>query len=172
MSAENIGYFAKQVCLDMEIHASTLRRWCAALERKGYKFDKNENNQRIFYERDYKALREIKKSLASGISFVDAINLTVSMHSTNNMVEKAPGDQKGEMRLQERDYEIIANLLQEAIQRTATKEREAFEKLLENKLAERDKLFFEELQKHQSLLEEQRENDKTSPWWKWFAKKR
>ncbi|WP_446728249.1 hypothetical protein [Peribacillus sp. TH16] len=49
------------------------------LEKLGYTFDRNEKEQRIYQERDFKALRELKKLLANNISFVDAIKAVVSM---------------------------------------------------------------------------------------------
>ncbi|MBJ8113146.1 MerR family transcriptional regulator [Bacillus cereus group sp. N6] len=62
------GYFSKQVCEDLNLTASTLRRWSIAFESKGYEFEKNEKGQRIYFERDYRILREYKRLLDQGIS--------------------------------------------------------------------------------------------------------
>jgi DNA-binding transcriptional MerR regulator len=62
------GYFSKQVCEDLNLTASTLRRWSIAFESKGYQFEKNEKGQRIYFERDYRIIREYKRLLEQGIS--------------------------------------------------------------------------------------------------------
>lgn len=60
-NAEEFGYFAKDVAVDIEITTSTLRRWSNELEKEGYTFQRNVKDQRIYYERDFKAFRELKK---------------------------------------------------------------------------------------------------------------
>ena len=55
------GYFSKDVAIELEITTSTLRRWSIELEKEGYSFHRNEKDQRIYYERDFKAFRELKK---------------------------------------------------------------------------------------------------------------
>lgn len=62
------GYFSKQVCEDLNLTASTLRRWSIAFESKGYQFEKNEKGQRIYFERDYRIIREYKRLLEQGVS--------------------------------------------------------------------------------------------------------
>ncbi|GIN87588.1 hypothetical protein J6TS2_39740 [Heyndrickxia sporothermodurans] len=72
---QTFGYFSKDVALELEITTSTLRRWSIELEKLGYVFDRNDKEQRIYYERDFKALRELKKLLAHNVSFTDAVRL-------------------------------------------------------------------------------------------------
>ncbi|MBK5482857.1 MerR family transcriptional regulator [Peribacillus sp. TH16] len=78
-NSQPFGYFSKDAALELEITTSILRRWSIELEKLGYTFDRNEKEQRIYQERDFKALRELKKLLANNISFVDAIKAVVSM---------------------------------------------------------------------------------------------
>ena len=67
-----MGLFSKQVALDLEINPNTLRRWCLELEKQGFDFERNENEQRIFYDRDLVALSEVKKLLGQRQSMEDA----------------------------------------------------------------------------------------------------
>ncbi|CUB08943.1 hypothetical protein BN2127_JRS1_00727 [Bacillus cereus] len=67
------GYFSKQVCEDLNLTASTLRRWSIAFESKGYQFEKNEKGQRIYFERDYRVIREYKRLLEQGVSAEQAL---------------------------------------------------------------------------------------------------
>jgi DNA-binding transcriptional MerR regulator len=78
-NAEKFGYFAKDVATDLEITTSTLRRWSLKLEELGYLFERNEKDQRIYYERDFKAFRELRKLITNSVSFEDAIKAVVSM---------------------------------------------------------------------------------------------
>ncbi|KAB2486561.1 DUF3967 domain-containing protein [Priestia endophytica] len=55
------AYSTKQAADNLGISTSTLRKWCLLLEKEEYIFDRNENNNRIFYDTDLLALRHIKK---------------------------------------------------------------------------------------------------------------
>ena len=77
-NANEYGYFVKETLTELEITSSTLRRWSIALEDQGYKFTRNERNQRIYYERDYKAISHLKKLLSNGVPYTDAIDAVVA----------------------------------------------------------------------------------------------
>lgn len=59
------AYSTKQVSENLGISTSTLRKWSLLIEDENvgnYKFQRNENNnQRVFYDYDLLALRELKK---------------------------------------------------------------------------------------------------------------
>ncbi|PFI06562.1 DNA-binding protein, partial [Bacillus cereus] len=46
------GYFAQEVAKQLDINTNTLRRWSIELEKMEYIFERNERNQRIYYEND------------------------------------------------------------------------------------------------------------------------
>lgn len=73
------GYFSKDVALELEITTSTLRRWSIALEKSGYIFERNEKDQRVYYQRDYKALKELKLLLSKAMPFDNAIKVVAAM---------------------------------------------------------------------------------------------
>jgi len=58
-----MGAFSKETALHLGINPNTLRRWCLELEKEGYEFERNANDQRIFYDRDVIALSEVQKLL-------------------------------------------------------------------------------------------------------------
>jgi DNA-binding transcriptional MerR regulator len=55
------AYSTKQAVDNLGISTSTLRKWCLLLEKEKHTFNRNENNNRIFYDTDLLALRHIKK---------------------------------------------------------------------------------------------------------------
>ncbi|WP_144514586.1 MerR family transcriptional regulator [Bacillus thuringiensis] len=54
------GYFAQEVAKQLEINANTLRRWSIELEKMDYTFERNDRNQRIYYQKDIEILRQMK----------------------------------------------------------------------------------------------------------------
>ncbi|MGG3495708.1 hypothetical protein ABES08_07915 [Peribacillus simplex] len=55
------AYTTKEIADTLEIGDSTLRKWCASLEKNGYIFTKNDQNYRLFVEHDIIFLRQFKK---------------------------------------------------------------------------------------------------------------
>lgn len=51
--SKSFGYFSKDVALELKITTSSLRRWSFELEKLGYNFERNEKEQRIYYERRF-----------------------------------------------------------------------------------------------------------------------
>ncbi|MEI3611417.1 MerR family transcriptional regulator [Pseudogracilibacillus sp. SO30301A] len=84
------GYFSKDVAIELEITTSTLRRWSIELEKEGYNFNRNEKEQLIYYERDFKALRELKKLLSNNVPFSDAIKAIASTDFENKNAKQTP----------------------------------------------------------------------------------
>ncbi|MGG0256420.1 MerR family transcriptional regulator [Bacillus toyonensis] len=57
------GYFAQEVAKQLDINTNTLRRWSIELEKMDYIFERNERNQRIYYENDIEILKQMKEYL-------------------------------------------------------------------------------------------------------------
>ncbi|MGX5523754.1 MerR family transcriptional regulator [Bacillus toyonensis] len=57
------GYFAQEVAKQLDINTNTLRRWSIELEKMEYIFERNERNQRIYYENDIDILKQMKEYL-------------------------------------------------------------------------------------------------------------
>lgn len=54
------GYFAKEVIERLQIKSSTLRNWCKVLEESNINFERNDRDQRIFFESDIALLEKMK----------------------------------------------------------------------------------------------------------------
>lgn len=78
MMAKN-AYATKQVADNLGIVTSTLRKYCLLLEDENlgnYQFDRNEKDQRIFYDHDVIALRLlIKLTQEDGITLENAVKI-------------------------------------------------------------------------------------------------
>lgn len=79
----DFGYFSKDVALKLEINASTLRQWCLAIEKAGYQFERNDKDQRIFYERDINMLFELKSLIEKTRDRDNAIKAIVSRYNAD-----------------------------------------------------------------------------------------
>lgn len=53
------SYWSQDMCKMLGLTSSTFRRWSGELEKKGWKFEKDENGRRRFHDRDVVAFRSI-----------------------------------------------------------------------------------------------------------------
>lgn len=53
-------YTPKELKLLLDIADSSLRKWCLALEEKGYIFARTDNNSRVFTDRDLLVLKQFR----------------------------------------------------------------------------------------------------------------
>lgn len=81
------GYFAQEVAKQLDINTNTLRRWSIELEKMEYIFERNERNQRIYYENDIDILKQMKEYLNQNWKLEEAA--TRSMESMENTEENA-----------------------------------------------------------------------------------
>lgn len=160
------GYFAKNVASNLDITTSTLRRWSIALEKNGYLFERNQKDRRIYFERDFAALRELKKLLANGVSFTDAIKSVTAMNFETKNGKQTPIVHDQKTHLSKRELEEIIN---EVARRTAEETAQAMEEKFNNEIEKRDRVAKEEIKK----LSEQRElaaakETPTKKWWEFW----
>jgi len=145
-NASEYGYFAKDVAVDLEVTTSTLRRWSIELEKAGYKFERNEKDQRIYYDRDFKAFRELKKLINNSVVLIDAINAVVSMNVEGLNASQTPSVYREETRLTRQFLEeILDEKINKAIQQAfeegrqqGQKEIKEMMKKIEKRSEERD----------------------------------
>lgn len=164
-----LGYFSKDVAEQLEITTSTLRRWSIELEKQGYIFSRNENGQRVYYEHDFKVLRELKKCLGRSMPFENALKLVVSMVSEDGKIEKTPSVNNGIVRLSQDELQII-------IKKAVEEEREVMLKAIDEKLNNfiemRDRQLVSQLKQtmEQKQLEFQEQQQKKGFWARIFSK--
>lgn len=147
-----LGYFSKDVALELNITTSTLRRWSIFLEKNNYMFERNEKDQRVYYERDIRALRELKLLLSKSIPFDNAIKIITAMDFEKENHEKTPSVYNEMIRLSKSE-------LQSIIQSALEQEREiilaAMDEKLSNKIEQRDRALVHQLK--ETLTEKQLE---------------
>lgn len=161
----NFGYFSKDVAEELKITTSTLRRWSILLEKEGYIFQKNDKEQRIYYERDFKAFRELKKLLSNSVSVTDAIKAITSRDFERENNEKTLSVYSKKICLSKRE-------LEEIIKKAVIEEREVLLQKLEEKIEE---TFSKQLEKtfeeKQKLLVTTQNESQNLSWWNKLFKK-
>lgn len=154
------AYWAKEVADALQISDSTLRKWCIALENKGYQFARGTNNSRAFVERDIIVLRRMKELIqnrgvtvehaaSTVVSSVETDTRTTGVHETNEVAVRS-----------DQDVVIPVELLKQLLER---QERlEALNQELLRKLDEQQKYINERLeQRDRQLMEAIRESQET-----------
>ena len=71
------GIFSKEVATSLDISTSNLRKWSLLLEESGYVFERNEKNQRIYYNRDVNALSQMKIFMEKNRNIEDAVKVVI-----------------------------------------------------------------------------------------------
>jgi DNA-binding transcriptional MerR regulator len=131
---DKIGYFSKEVALQLDINASTLRQWCLAIEREGYTLERNNKDQRIFYERDINMLFKIKSQIEKTRNRDNAIKATVSRFLLENNTENTLSVNEEERDKIALSKEELQSLIEQSVERAIEKEREAMFKAFEHKM--------------------------------------
>nr|WP_050691721.1 DUF3967 domain-containing protein [Priestia megaterium] len=184
-NASEYGYFAKDVAADLEVTTSTLRRWSIELEKAGYKFERNEKDQRIYYDRDFKAFRELKKLISNSVALIDAINAVVSMDLEGLNASQTPSVYREETRLTKQFLEeILDERINKAIQKAFEEGRQQGQreikemiKKIEKRSEERDdnlmsviRSIREEKEEVKQLIAASQEQAKKTFWQRLFSK--
>lgn len=66
IEAQDFGFFSKIVATKVGIGKDTLRTWSLKLEAEGVEFERNERNQRIYYQKDVIMLDNMKELVGLG----------------------------------------------------------------------------------------------------------
>ncbi|MCA1024439.1 DNA-binding protein [Halobacillus litoralis] len=176
-NTQQFGYFARDVAMDLEVTTSTLRRWSIELEKNGYKFDRNEKDHRIYFERDFKAFRELKKLIGNSVPFLDAVQAVASMTVDNKNATKTPSVYQHEVRLSIRELqELVQGSVQKAIQQEKDNIIDEIQTKMNNVIEQRDRQITYEMRRslEQKQLEHAANLEKENQlnWWqKIFRKK-
>lgn len=174
------GYFSKDVAIELNITTSTLRRWSIELEKEGYNFHRNEKEQRIYYERDFKAFRELKKFLSNSVPFTDAIKAIALRNFEGENAERTPSVYPEIVRLSKHElHEIVHVAVKKAIEEERETMFQAFENKMNDVVEKRDRIITQQMKqtlekKHEQHLLEiaaTQEGKKLSWWSKLFKNK-
>ncbi|MEC3226591.1 MerR family transcriptional regulator [Bacillus thuringiensis] len=95
----DFGRFSGQVSKELDVNGNTLRVWCLELENAGYKFERNNRQQRIYYEHDIAILKEMKVLMADGTrTLQEAISILLESslsEDTDNALTHTINDSNG-----------------------------------------------------------------------------
>ena len=159
-----LGYFSKDVAEELGITTSTLRRWSIELEKQGYVFSRNENGQRVYYERDYKVLRELKKLLSKSVPFENALKVAITTVSEDENIAKSPSVNHEIVRLTQ---EELQSIIKKAVEEEREIVLEAIDTKLNNFIEQRDRQLVTQLKMamEQKQLESQQVEPKKKGIW-------
>lgn len=131
------GMFAKELSLNLDINTNTLRRWAIELEEHGYKFSRNEKNQRIYYERDILALSDFQKIIEKTQSLENTAKAVVSKVNDKKNAETMLGvieDSKDKIVFSKEELDDLINrVADEAVERAAEHLSQKFMDVIEQR---------------------------------------
>lgn len=166
------GTFAKAVAIHLDINVNTLRRWAIELEKFDYNFERNEKNQRMYYERDILVLSDMKRMIEKTNSLENAAKAVVSSFNERKSVEKTMSvimekDDKIAFTRQELE-EYTKRIIEETSQKTSEMVLQKFNDTLE----QRDRQLVQGIR--QTMEDKRLElamtvTEKESFWSKWFG---
>lgn len=142
-NANEYGTLSKEVAIHLNINPNTLRRWSLELEKHDYIFERNNKDQRIYYERDIQALSELKIILDNGQSMENATKLIATKNKERKNAEKTlsvivnneENDEK--IALSKRELKsMIESAVEQTVMKAIELEREAMFKAFELKMSD------------------------------------
>lgn len=187
------GLFSKDAALKIEVQPGTMRQWCLAIEKEGYKFERNEKDQRIFYERDINMLFEIKTKLKKTRDRNNTIKTVVERYLFEMNTDISPSVHEEKREIIELSKEDLQTMLNNAVEKgtnNAMDQQQKFNKELldrldkqneyiqkqqqyiDDRINQRDKDLLEgirELQEQKQLAAAKEEEEQNkNPWWKFW----
>jgi transposase-like protein len=188
------AYSPKEISITLGIGDSTLRKWCIALEKSGYSFIRNDQNNRVYVDSDLVVLKHFQNLVKQhNMQLENAANLVVDRFG-KGAFEVSTGNVPAEIEAEQRDLnrssdEVITQLLehikkqeefnQELISRLDQQQKYIDEKLsrLDERQSERDNMLLESLRASQEtkqlLLEVKTAEEQKKPrrgFLSWFSK--
>ncbi|MBM7543269.1 MerR family transcriptional regulator [Amphibacillus cookii] len=159
-------YATKEVAERLDIKTVTVRKYTQELEDKGYKFEKNESNWRIFHADDLQALAYLQVLRNQGKSVSESAEKVAELQQSNlsyriNDTAIQTGDTKNDMeKYIERQEEFNKALIDRLDKQ---------QKYIDQRLEERDQnlmKFMNDMQEQRKLEVQQQEQGKR--WWKFW----
>lgn len=156
--SEEIGYFSKHAYEQLGITGATLRRWSQTMESCGYVFEKNGQNQRIYYEKEMKLLRELKKLADKGQPIEAAAKYVIEggpVKREQSASEQADDERVNDEQARTSDIEKKLDAVLERLEQQERFNRELVEKLdaqqtyIEESVKKRDQQLMEAMREAQ-----------------------
>jgi hypothetical protein len=176
------AYTPKEVSIALDIADSSLRKWCIAIEKNGYKFIRNDHKNRVFVENDLVVLRHFQNLVKHhNMQLENAAKLVIDRFGKGAFevgtgivpVENKEDSSDSQRDLMRSNEEIMTTLLehirtqeefnhslQERLERQENFNRELVERLeqqqtyIDNRLEERDRRLMESLRDSQEVKQQ------------------
>lgn len=145
------AYSPKEISLTLDVGDSTLRKWAIALEKNGYEFIRNDQNNRVFVDADIVILRHFKELVQKhNMQLNNAAMLVIDRFGKGPLQPRTGVVPVIEGRdfTRSNDEDIISEL------RTHIEKQEAFNRELLNRLDQQQNYIEERLNKRDALLME------------------
>jgi hypothetical protein len=161
------AYTTKEISLTLGIGDSTLRKWCLALEKSGYRFVRNDQNKRLFVEADLVILRHFQTLVQeNNISLENAANVVVDRFGKGAFADRTgivPVEREEEQRDLMRSNELIKDLQEHIkVQQEYMERQESFNQELIRRLDHQQQYIEERLNKRdETLIQSLREVQET-----------
>ena len=148
------GYFAAEVCKDLNLNSNTLRKWSLALEDAQYKFERNPRNQRIYYEKDIALLRRMQDLMKDGgRTLEDAVQTLINEQDNAEITHSVLVTENSKVTVKERYQEDILSLFRETNKQLACTLQQ------QEIIAEQNKQILGLLLEERQRTEEERQNN-------------
>jgi len=159
------GTLAKEIAAFLELNVNTLRKWSIALEERGYEIERNNKNQRIYYDRDVRVLSELKRLMERSTPFEKAVEGAIQKGKEFGDSRKTMDLINGKMMFTKEEVEDLVKktaeetaaktmeLAEERIEREREATFAAFEHRMQNREESRD---YELMQKIDQIQEQKR----------------
>lgn len=154
------SYWSREIADLLQISDSTLRKWCLLLEKEGYKFLRDDKNNRAFTDHDVIALRKFQElTKDKHVTLENATTIVVSMYSERAVtLPVMPKEDRYEERFAEMEKQ-----LNQLIQ--YNEKQDAFNRALIEKLDQRNDQLNEFIQIYRQQLEAPKEKKKWYQFW-------
>ncbi|MCM3800060.1 DNA-binding protein [Caldibacillus thermoamylovorans] len=155
---EEFGSFSKEIAALLDISPNTLRRWSIDLEKKGYVFDRNDKDQRIYYKRDVFALKKLQQLINERVPMENALSIVSSEYNNKRELSQTLSVHEKKDTQITLSKDELESIIESTVEKAITKEREAMFKAFELKMNDTIEMQSRLLMK--SIRDQQKETQK------------
>ena len=163
MSSDDIGLYAETIYKRLDIKESTFRRWASDLEKSGYEFQRNQRQQRIYYQNDVRIMQQLKALIDDGFTKQEAIKKVLENQNELSAHPLAPADQTGTnqllQRLPKEDVALIGELIHQAVKQSNEQQHEQMKSIIHDAVEENTQKLMNELDLKLKDLVESRDRE-------------
>lgn len=169
------AYWSREVIKHLDIKESTLRKWCILLEKKGYIFIRNDQNQRAFFEHDLLALRMLADMSSSpGITLDMAADAVVIKYARADDTIITPPVTDMTVPVMDTNRELLEQIMAK-VDRQDQFNKELLDKLdqqqeyIEKSITRRDEQLLAAIREMQETKKQLAAAKEEKPWWMFWA---